>query len=110
MDESTLVEMARSALCGSGSRDLNLEEVFALTDFLEARGVCIQSMEVMQVVSDTELPGRLDLGILGLDGPENWEEHRDVTRAIRLVRQKLALAKSEGGFFIYTVWLNGDFE
>lgn len=94
-----------SALTGRGSAWMSKENTIKMVEAAHARGYGIQSMEV-QPADESPIKGwRMDHGIFGLDGEDDWEKHYDIDRALGLFQRKLELAEKEGRILIYQVWI-----
>ncbi len=64
-------------------------------------------MEAFRVVG-LQVQADLSYSILGLDGGEDWEQHRDIDRAYRLVQRKIEGAKTENHEYLFIVWIVND--
>ncbi len=86
--------------------------VFVMPDVLEscldaiwAQRYFVQSMEAHHYDGD-KIWTDMQFCILGLDGDENWERHRSVTRIFALVKAKLEDAKLTDKIIKVQIWLD----
>ena len=94
-----------SGLTAKGTDYLSVPEIEACLDFIWARRAFIHSMEAFEITKDYDT-ANVELSIYGLDGKENWENHQDVERAQKLVREKLELAKQSSHEIRFNIWLD----
>ncbi|MCK0142564.1 hypothetical protein [Aliiroseovarius sp. F20344] len=93
MPKKLSAEQVERYSTGYGSPYFAPDEVLMLLAWLNTQGLFVQSMEAVEVIEPgVNEPGRIDLSILGLDGEEDWEAHKDVERANQLAEAKLKRA------------------
>lgn len=104
MQDKIEVELARAEQEGATGY-LTSDEFIPFCELAVSRGYGISHVEAFQSPKGTV---RRNHGyeILGVDQEENWREHRDPQRSLRLAKEKLAWAREDGADFIYMVWID----
>lgn len=87
-----------------GAENVLIEDLEYFLSDIEENGFWITRLETSEIRDDREIP-RLQLGIIGLDGDENWEAHRNHQRHFRLVKEKLCAARATGLPLTFCVWI-----
>lgn len=88
------------------ARKVPLKDLEAALPELDRRGYIVHSLEASELNGEWEVPV-IWLSLLGLDGDENWENHEDPERHLRLVREKIEAGKKNKLPIIYEVFLDG---
>ncbi len=98
-------KLFEQAQYGYGSDWISAEELVPFCQYILGRGRGVHLMEAVPTENSLQ---RRNHGyeILGVEGEESWENHRDPVRSIALVHEKLKWAKDDGGEFVYKVWVD----
>ncbi len=104
-EPARLAQWRAAARGADGSPWLRSAEAEALAVYALELGEGVSTMEA--VATRFREPVRdISWEIIGADAEgENWEEHRDPQRALRLLRDKLAHARQAGAVLEYKLWL-----
>lgn len=101
MDMEDFIAKATS---GRGFRLLKPGDLRALIPVLETRGYWVTRLEAYEMRGERGITN-LDFAVIGLDGPENWEEHEDIPRHTALVYRMIAAAEASGLPIEFQVWI-----
>lgn len=104
MTLDTFIQMATN---GRASSFVKPEVLEAFLPLLWARGYWVTRIESAEIVGGRTIVN-FHYGVIGLDGPENWESHQDIGRHTRLVQSKIAEAKTSGLPIEFQVWIEKD--
>ena len=104
MTLDTFIQMATN---GRASSFVKPEVLEAFLPLLWARGYWVTRIESAEIVGGRTIVN-FHCGVIGLDGPENWEAHHDIGRHTRLVQSKIADAKASGLPIEFQVWIEKD--
>lgn len=97
-------EMIRIAEEGKSIKYISPSDLEAALPELDNRGYYIHVLEAHERRGDWEVPITW-LSLLGADGDENWENHYDRERNMRLVMEKINCAKKTGLPIFYETWI-----
>ena len=104
MQKKLETELARAQREGATGY-LTSREFIPFCELAVSRGYGVSGVEAFQS-PEGKVRRNHDYEILGLDGEDNWIEHRNPERSLKLAREKLAWAKEDGADFVYQVWIS----
>lgn len=101
MDLDSFVAKAATA---RGINYIKPEVLENLIPALDSRGYWVTRLEAAEMRGEREI-FNLEFAVIGLDGPENWEEHHDIDRHTQLVLRTIDRAKASGMPIEFRVWI-----
>lgn len=96
-------QMLDDAETGKGADWISVPDLYRFCDYILAQGYGVQTMEAKG--ARQSVPRAVRFQILGVEGEETWENHRDPKRSIDLVRETVRNAQREGHEMLYKVWV-----